>query len=231
MNIREIQMKIYEKLKPSGWGEKLRMFLLSEEFAGILKHLYETSSKGRRFTPTLKDLFRAFEECPYDELKIVMVGQDPYPQPDVANGIAFCCAKTGKIQASLKHMFHDIEKTVYPNGYEWNPDLSRWSRQGILMLNTALTCEIGKAGSHAELWRPFMTNLFDMLGNYNSGLIYVFMGNKAKQWHSAVPPTNYKYFTTHPAAASYNGGVWDSGNLFNNISTVIEKNYGETIIW
>jgi uracil DNA glycosylase len=71
-----------------------------------------------------------------------------------------------------------------------------------------------------------------MLSEYNSGLIYVFLGNKAKEWHKIIPSTNYKFFATHPASASYTEhGNWDSGNLFNQINKVLNKIYGEQIIW
>ena len=146
MKIKEIQSKLYEKLKPSGWGDKLKLFLLSKDFEQILTHLYNESQDGRKFTPVLKDLFRAFEECPYNNLKIVIIGQDPYPQAGVADGISFSCSHTGKVQPSLRYIFKEIEETVYPDGMTWDPDLKRWSNQGILMLNTAMTCEIGNIG-------------------------------------------------------------------------------------
>jgi len=231
MKISEIQMKLYENLKDSGWGNKLRMFILSDEFAYILKVLYSNSKSGKRFTPVLKEIFRMMQECPYNELKVVIVGQDPYPQAGAADGIAFSCRPTEKIQPSLKAMFKDIEKTVYPDGMKWDTDLSRWSKQGVLMLNTSLTCEIGNPGSHEELWKPFMRNLFDMLNTYNTGLCYVYMGQKAREWHKSISSNNYKFFTTHPAAAGYNGGVWDSGDLWNNINRVMEQMYGQKINW
>ena len=232
MTLKDIQMKLYDRLKDSGWSDKLKMFLLSQEFLNILQVLYTNSQEGKRFTPVIKDMFRAFEECPYNELKVVIVGQDPYPQADVADGISFSCSHTGKVQPSLRYIFKEIENTVYPDGYRWDPDLKRWSNQGVLMLNTALTCEVNNIGSHIELWKPFITYLFEMLAEYNSGLIFVFLGKKAQEWHKMIPTTNYKFFTTHPASAAYQkGGDWDSGNLFNQINVVMEKMYGEKIIW
>ena len=85
MTITDIQNKLYERLQDSGWGSKLKMFLLSKDFESILHTLYNDSQEGKRFTPVIKDLFRAFEECPYDKLKVVVIGQDPYPQAGVAD--------------------------------------------------------------------------------------------------------------------------------------------------
>jgi len=139
VDLKEVQMKLYERLKPSGWGQQLKGFLLSDDFYSLLNKLLDQANDQKRFTPTMKQVFRAFEECPYDKLKVIIVTQDPYPYAGVADGIAFSCSNTGKIAASLKYIFKDIETNVYLDGYEWNPDLARWSNQGVLMLNTALT--------------------------------------------------------------------------------------------
>jgi uracil-DNA glycosylase len=232
VNIQDVQQKLYEKLKPSGWGDKLKTFLLSEDFTNILNQLLEESESGKHFTPIVKQIFRAFEECPYEELKIVFIGQDPYPKAGVADGISFSCSNEGKIQTSLKFIYKELEATVYPEGMEWNPDLKHWSNQGILMLNTALTTTAGKIGAHVELWKPFMMYLLDMLNAYNSGLVYVFLGKKAQAWNEHISANNFKCFSTHPASAAYRGKLgWDSGDLFNQINNIIHEHYGTNISW
>jgi len=232
MTLKDIQTKLYERLKASGWGPKLKMFLLSAEFYSILEELHSQSQEGKRFTPIIKDMFRAFEECPETEFKVVIVGQDPYPQAGVADGISFSCSKTGKVQPSLRYIFKEIEDTVYPEGMTWDPDLKRWSNQGVLMLNTAMTCEISNIGSHIDLWKPFIEYLLTYLSDNYTGVVYVFLGNKAKEWHKYINKDNYKFFTTHPASAAYRkGSHWDSGNLFNQINVVLDKMYGEKITW
>ena len=74
--IQDLQMKLYERLKPSGWGAPLRTFILSEDFKIIIKALIEEVDEGFRFTPPLGQVFRAFEECPYRDLKLIIIGQD-----------------------------------------------------------------------------------------------------------------------------------------------------------
>lgn len=233
VNLKEVQMKLYERLKPSGWGDKLKGFLLSDDFYKILNSLLIEARDNRRFTPVIKQLFRAFEECPYNDLKVVMIGQDPYPYPGVADGIAFSCGNDGKVQASLRYMFKEIEDTVYPNqGYTWDPDLARWSKQGILMLNIALTTTINRVGQHYILWQPFLAYLFDILSFNNSGLIYVFMGKKAQEWAKSIPDNNWKLMCSHPAyAAHHNQEKWDSGDIFNKTSDLVLKHYKYKIIW
>jgi len=230
--INEIKQKMFAKLESSGWGRVFKSFIFSSEFTDILTKLYELSVTDKRFTPTLKQLFRSFEECPYDELKVVFIGQDPYPQLGVADGISFSCGNTNKVQPSLRYIFEEIERTVYQEfpSYQ-DPDLTRWSKQGILMLNTALTVEVGKIGSHYDIWKPFTAYLLDWLNNYNPGLIYVYMGKKAEEWSELTNDNNYKFTVKHPASAAYNGSKWDSNDIFNKISKLVEENNGYKIIW
>jgi uracil-DNA glycosylase len=230
--IDEIKQKMFAKLEPSGWDKVFKSFIFSSEFTDILSKLYELSIADKRFTPTLKQLFRAFEECPHDDLKVVFIGQDPYPQIGVADGISFSCGNTNKVQPSLRYIFEEIERTVYQEfpSYQ-DPDLTRWSKQGILMLNTALTVEVGKIGSHYDIWKPFTAYMLDWLNNHNKKLIYVYMGKKAEEWSVLTGDNNYKFSVKHPASAAYNGSKWDSNDIFNKISKLVEENNGQKIIW
>jgi len=230
--IDEIKQKLFAKLEPSGWGRVFKSFIFSSEFTDILSKLYELSVADKRFTPTLKQLFRAFEECPYDDLKVVFIGQDPYPQLGVADGISFSCSNTNKLQPSLKFILQEVDRTVYGNHVvSEDLDLKRWSNQGILMFNTALTVEVGKIGSHYDIWKPFTAYILDWLNNYNPGLIYVYMGKKAEEWSELTGDHNHKFFVKHPASAAYNGSKWDSNDVFNKISKLVEKNNDQEIIW
>jgi len=232
MTIQEIQTKLYEKLKPSGWAYKLKSFILSEDFTTILTVLYESSQNKKHFTPILKDLFRAFEECPYNELKVVIIEQEPYTQAGIADGIAFSCSKGQPIRTSLEYIFDDIERNQMSK-IDRNPDLKRWSNQGVLLLNASLTCEIDNRASHAMLWEPFIHFLFDMLSAYNTGIVYVYMGSQARKWSNSIPSKqNYKFFPSHPISTLYSKSeYWSSGDLFNKINAVLQRNNGTEILW
>ena len=232
MNLNEIKQKMFDKLEPNGLGRIFKSFIFSSEFDDILTKLYTLSQEDKRFTPPLKQVFRAFEECPYDKLQVVIIGQDPYPQLGVADGISFSCSNTNKLQPSLKFILQEVDRTVY-NGHLVSDelDLARWSNQGILMLNTALTVEVGKIGSHYDIWKPFTAYLLDWLNNYNPGLIYVYMGKKAEEWSDLTTNTQYKFFVKHPASAAYNGSKWDSDDIFNKISSIVTNTTGNIITW
>lgn len=233
VNIEDTKQKLYERLKPSGWGDKLKTFIMSSDFDKILISLLKEAQNGKRFTPVLKQVFRAFEECPYNELKAVMIAQDPYPYNGVADGIAFSCANTMKPEASLNYIFKEIQDTVYPlTTYDYDPDLKRWSNQGILLINLSFTTEIGKVDVHTKIWEPFITFLLDCLEINNNGLIYVFLGKKAGELTDYVSENNHKINVTHPASAAFlNLESWNSENLFNRISDLMHNYYKYKMIW
>jgi uracil-DNA glycosylase len=233
LEIEEIKEKIHAKLSSSGWGRVLHGFIFSKDFEIIILQLAKQARDGKRFTPTLKNIFKAFEECPYDKLKVVIIGQDPYPGIHEADGIAFSLSKAEQIQPSLQFMFDAINTTVYNGSVEsYEKDLKRWSNQGVLLLNIALTTTVGKAGQHYLIWQPFMAYLFDYLSWYCPGLVYIYMGKKAQEWSNCVNDNNYKFFISHPLSASYNNlPSWDSKNVFVETKNILKKNYNFNIEW
>ena len=227
INLEEIKVKLIEKLQPSGWANKLRGFLQSSDFDKILQTLYDLRENGKRFTPPLKQVFRAFEECPIQKLKVVMIGMDPYPYLSVADGLAFSCGNTGKVQPSLRNIFTAIDNTVYPGeNKEHNPDLTRWANQGVLLLNSALTCQVDKIGSHYAIWKEFIVYILDILNYTNSGLIFVLMGKQAQELESMIGEHHYIIKVSHPASAAYTKTEWDCDNIFNECNKIIKGQNG-----
>jgi uracil-DNA glycosylase len=227
VDLAEIKCKLIEKLTPSGWARKLRGFIQSSDFDKILDSLLDQRDQGKRFTPPLKHVFRAFEQCPEKDLKIVIIGQDPYPHFGVADGIAFSCGLTGTPQPSLKNMFDAIEETVF-QGYpsHQDPDLTRWANQGVLLLNTALTTQVDKVGTHYDIWKDFIMYVLDMLSLTNSGLIFMLLGAKAQELESVISQSHYVLKASHPASAAYTKTTWDCNDIFNKADEILEKNNG-----
>ena len=232
LNIEEIKQKLFDKLTPSGWGQKLKPFLFSGDFDNILIELNRLSIQNKKFTPTIKNLFRAFEECPYDELKVIMVGQEPYLNVGSSDGLAFSCSNNPRIETSLKFILDEINKTVYDgHNVSIDPDLKRWSNQGILLLNTSLTSQICRSGQHYEIWKPFMAYLFDLLNHNKNELIYLYIGKKAQEWADSIDH-GYKFLVTHPInPASINTRRWNSDDIFLKVQVLVQKHYNSNIIW
>lgn len=229
VDLEEIKIKLIQRLAPSGWSVKLRSFLQSQDFSNILQTLYNLRESGQRFTPPLKYMFRAFEECPLDHLKVVVLGQDPYPFFGVADGIAFSCSLTGKAQPSLKEILAAVNNTCYGGEpISKDVDLTRWSHQGVLMLNSALSCEINKPGSHTAIWKDFVAYVLDMLSLTSSGLVFILMGKTAQEFESLIGPQHYVFKTHHPAYATRTGSQWDCQDVFNKTNDILLKNNGES---
>ena len=232
MEIKEIQEKFTDKIKPSGWYETdLFNLIRSPEFVRPIEELWNQATQNNMmFTPKFKDLLKAYELCNYNDLKVVIVGQDPYPQADVADGIAFSCSKTNKEQPSLRYIFDELQ-TQYPDATR-DCDLSRWSKQGVLMLNTALTCEVDNIGAHVKMWKGWTEFMFNnVLNDYSKVIDFVFMGAKAKPFANMISNNHNKHFVVHPAAAAYRGGKWDSDNLFKKINENLKERGEKEIKW
>lgn len=235
IDIKDIKTKLYDSLKESGWHNVLKGFLLSEDFDKILLQLKEKVEDDKRFTPPLKQVFRAFQECPLDTLQVIFIGQDPYPQLGVADGISFSCSNTMKKEASLRYIHNAVAKTVYDNkveGKDLSPDLKPWANQGVLMLNTSLTTEVGKIGKHFDIWQPFTAYLLDMLNAMDKKFIWVFLGKKAEEYSELVDDRHVKLVASHPASAAYQKQQeWDCNDIFNKINQEITKKSGKNITW
>lgn len=231
----EVIDKLQNMLRESSWHNLLKGFLVSEDFKVILQTLEALVNENKRFTPPLKQVFRAFQECPLNKLKVIVIGQDPYPQLGVADGIAFSCGNTNKREASLRYIHKAVAETVY-NGQkdfkELSTDLSTWSNQGVLLLNTALTTEINKIGKHFSIWKSFTAYLIDMLNAQDQQYIWVFLGKKAQEYSDLVDDKHFKIFASYPAAAEYQAQQsWDCNDLFNKVNEFLVQQQKEMIIW
>lgn len=227
VNIEEIKDKLIERLKLNGWTDKLKGFIYSSDFDEVIQKLIDSRENGKRFTPPLKHVFRAFEECSYHDVRVVIIGQDPYPQLGVADGLAFSCSLTGTPQPSLEYMFNAIEETVYQGFPTYqDPDLKRWANQGVLLLNSALTTEIGKPATHYTIWQPFINYVLDVINTLNGSTIFILMGKKAQEFEDLLGPHHHIFKVSHPASAAYNKSVWNCEDVFNQVNQLIEQRNG-----
>jgi uracil-DNA glycosylase len=185
--------------------------------------------------PTQSDVFKAFRLCPLKDLKIVMLFQDPYPQKGVATGIAL--ANNSKIlesnlSSSLKIIKEAVINFEVPHYcITFDQTLESWTKQGILMLNSALTVEMNRAGSHVMLWRPFISKLLNNLSNYDTGIVYVLFGRQAQTFKPYINNKfNYIIKIEHPAYFARNGTKMPH-DLFININNIVKGIYGVPIKW
>ena len=184
--------------------------------------------------PSIKDVFKAFKLCPYNNCRVIFVGQDPYPQRGVAQGVLFGNSSDtpeNKLSPSLQVIKESVINFEIPhNLITFDPTLESWAKQGILMINSALTTEVGKTGVHMMMWRPFMISFLRKMSTINTGIIYVLFGSQAQVLEPYINANNYVLKIEHPA---YFARV--KKKMPNDIWRVINKLlydlYGERIEW
>jgi uracil-DNA glycosylase len=234
INTSEVSKKLYKKVEGSGWETVFGTYLLSSDFQDLLDNLVKLRNSGKRITPPLKNVFKAFTECPLDTTNVVIIGQDPYPQFNVADGIAFSCGNTHKAEKSLQYIMKAIEDTVDVNDRDVinSPDLSRWSHQGVLLINTAFTTNVGEVGKHYDLWKDFLATLFDYFHWNNPDAIFVMLGKKAQEWDDYIGDHHIKIKASHPASAAYQKqSKWDCNDIFNKINKHLVEQGKTPIRW
>lgn len=183
-------------------------------------------------TPVVKDWFKAFELCNYNNLKIVFIGYDPYPQRGVATGILFGNNKEVSkedLSPSLQIIKEAAINFEIPHkSIIFDQSLESWARQGILMINAALTTEIGRTGVHTMIWRPFIKHLIIKLSEYNTGIIYVLFGEQARTFKPFIGKNNIILEEKHPAYYARTNTRMPS-KVFREIERLIKSKYNEKI--
>lgn len=186
-----------------------------------------------RLCPEYPDIFKAFELCKYEDCKAVFIFQDPYPQRGVATGVA-CGNKSGTVELSpsLEVLKESCINYEIPHGpIEFDITLESWAKQGILMLNSALTCEVGRISSHVNLWRPFISKLLKNLSTYNYGLCYVLFGVQAKTFRPYINKEyNHIIEVEHPSYFARTGKTMPY-SVFTDVNKYLNNAYGTTIEW
>lgn len=230
----------FEKFKDyihESWHEKLRPFIESEKCDDIYKFLKTESGRGKKIAPLSSNVYRCFLETPLNELKVVLMGMCPYHTAKngipVADGLLMGCSVTDKLQPSLEQFYGAIEKDVYGGlnlTHVKEPDVSYLAKQGVLMLNAALTTEINKAGSHINLWEPFTKYLIEEVIGY-TGVPIIFLGKDAARYKKYVPPFTWTFTLSHPASASYKNTEWDSEGTFTKVNKILKENNNHHIEW
>src|SRR5690554_986663 len=180
----------------------LREFLVAEKAAG--KVIYPHSSSW----------FRAFELTPLEQVKVVILGQDPYHGPGQAHGLCFSVRPGVPVPPSLVNIYKEIQRDLGlappDHGY-----LMPWARQGVLLLNAVLTVEEGRAGAHqGKGWEGFTDHVVDVLNREREGLVFLLWGSYAQKKGAIVDARRHRVFrTTHPSPLSAHRGFLGSGHF------------------
>ena len=184
--------------------------------------------------PNIKDVFKAFKLCPYNKCRVIFVGQDPYPQRGVAQGVLFGNSSDtpeNQLSPSLRIIKESVINFEIPHNFiTFDPTLESWAKQGILMINSALTTEVGKIGVHMMKWRPFMIAFLKQMSMINPGIIYILFGSQAQILEPYINKNNYVLKIEHPAYFARTNKKMPY-HIWKDINKILYDLYGERIEW
>lgn len=196
------------KIEPS-WKEKLNGEFSKPYFQNLSTLVREEYLKKTVYPPA-KDVFRAFNLCPFETVKVVIVGQDPYHGTGQANGLSFAVAEGMKLPPSLKNIYTEIKNDlgITPDS---SGDLSRWAKQGVLMLNAVLTVLAGSPASHkGKGWEQFTDAVIQALNDNKKHVVYMLWGKYAQDKGAVIDRSQNLVLTSaHPSPYSVT-------NFYNN---------------
>jgi len=228
--------KVMKNLFGIGWYNAMRTYLQSQDFAN-LGYLLMAERKQKRVYPEQKDVFKAFQLTPYEKVKVVFLGLDPYIRKDQATGLSFGVDidKTDrKIPPSLKTIIKELESDLDTLCLDFDYSLEGWAKQGVLMLNTSLTVVEGQTNSHLKMWQPFTLNVIDAINDMNDNVIFILLGRTAQSYEKYLDSESTRVIKApHPAAEAYAGGKagFYGSKIFSKCNAMLYMLEKEEINW
>lgn len=198
-----------------------------EELIGFVKQEYATS----QVFPAGRNIFRAFDKCPFDNVKVVIIGQDPYHGDGQANGLCFSVNEGVPFPPSLKNIFKEVHDDVGAP-IPTSGDLDRWAEQGVLLLNSVLTVKAHNAASHAGRgWERFTDAVVRAIAERKEGVVYMLWGSYAQRKGAiANPERNLILHSVHPSPLSSYRGFFGCKH-FSKANDYLKSQGKEPIVW
>ncbi|MFB9052214.1 uracil-DNA glycosylase [Formosa undariae] len=182
--------------------------------------------------PPKSDIFNAFNSCAFDDLKVVILGQDPYHGPGQANGLCFSVADGIMHPPSLKNIFKEIQSDLGTD-YPVSGNLERWAKQGVLLLNPTLTVREHEAGSHQKQgWETFTDRVISQISAEKENVVFLLWGGFAKKKSKLIDTQKHYVLTSgHPSPLSANRGYWFGNKHFSETNSLLVQNKFSEIAW
>lgn len=195
------------RIEPS-WREHLQREFDAPYFAQLVAFVRQEYQQGKVYPPG-RLIFNAFDQCPFDQVKVVIIGQDPYHEPGQAQGLCFSVPDGVQIPPSLVNIYKEIESDL---GVKCPPsgDLTRWARQGVLLLNATLTVREHQAGSHQRQgWEQFTDAVIATLSRERTGLVFLLWGSYAQGKRMLIDTSRHLVLQSpHPSPLSAHRGFF-----------------------
>ncbi len=213
------------------WREVTSQYGLKDNLDSIKKKLADESQLKKQIYPKSKDIFKAFELTSFEDVKVIIVGQDPYHGPNQANGLAFSVNSDTNFPPSLLNIYKEYSSDLslsLPN----DGDLSSWAKQGVLLLNSILTVESGHPGSHKNLgWEKFTNAIIRALSDKKKYLVFILWGAYAQSKKVFIDSSNHHIISSpHPSPLSAHRGFFGS-KPFSRCNEYLRANKIDEINW
>ena len=212
------------------------VFTINTDWKFLLEHNYLVNIKDNlkkvenKIYPENEKIFNAFNYFNQNDLKVVIIGQDCYHGEGQANGLCFSVNEGVKTPPSLRNILLEMNKDL--NIKRTNNDFTDLAKQGVLLLNSALTVEKAKPGSHLKLWQPYTNYIIDYISKNHKDIIFVLWGNYAKKKRVIIDLTKHHIIeSNHPSPLSANRGGWFGTKSFSKINSKLKELGKEEIIW
>ncbi len=199
--------------------EKLTLFVKEEYKKGVVY-------------PPPKNIFYAFELTPFDKVKVVILGQDPYINKGEANGLCFAVGEGTALPPSLRNIFRELESDLGKPVVHKTGDLERWAKQGVLLLNATLTVRARLSASHSNKgWEQFTDAVIRALSEKKENLVFILWGNYAKKKGAHIDRSKHHVIeSAHPSPLAAHNGFWGS-KPFSKTNKYLEEQGQEPIDW
>ncbi|OAQ42055.1 uracil-DNA glycosylase [Pedobacter psychrophilus] len=214
----------------SSWLKVLNQEFDKQYMKELKEFLVNQKKDGKIIYPKGDDIFNAFTLTPFDNVKVVILGQDPYHGANQAHGLSFSVQKGVRFPPSLKNIFKELETDIEGFRTPENGDLSDWAKQGVLMLNSSLTVNAGDAGSHQEQgWETFTDEVIKAISDKKENIIFILWGKFAQEKEEFINTNKHHIIKSkHPSPFSAYSGFFGS-KPFSKTNEIL-KNLGETEI-
>lgn len=214
------------------WKYNLAEFLLSPKMDALRDFLLQEKQQNKVIYPPRSLIFNALNTTPLNQVKVVIIGQDPYHGPNQAHGLSFSVQRGGALPPSLRNIFHELH-TDLGVPIPKHGDLTHWAEQGVLLLNSVLTVEAGQPTSHQKQgWEDFTDHVIDVLNQQREHIVFILWGAYAQRKGQRIDPNKHLILkAAHPSPLAANRGGFFGCKVFSKSNNYLKQNGIEPIDW
>lgn len=233
MSFTEQQYASLNKIQlDESWKYNLAEFLLSPKMDALRDFLLQEKQQNKVIYPPSSLIFNALNTTPLNQVKVVIIGQDPYHGPNQAHGLSFSVQRGVALPPSLRNIFHELH-TDLGVPIPKHGDLTHWAEQGVLLLNSVLTVEAGQPTSHQKQgWEDFTDHVIDVLNQQREHIVFILWGAYAQRKGQRIDPNKHLILkAAHPSPLAANRGGFFGCKVFSKSNNYLKQNGIEPIDW